>query len=128
MSHYESDNFSDHCPVSINLNIQAKYMPLSNGDNKRKALWHLANSGNLRKYKDHLNKLLSQLKLPWLALKCRNVTCKDIVHFKMINELHNVIERCCLDASVLSVPKSKPKRNKSIPGWSEHVKVARKTV
>ena len=45
----------------------------------------------------------------------------------MINELHNVIVRCCLDASFLSVPKGKPNKNKSIPGWSEHVKAARKT-
>ena len=36
MSQHESDNFSDHCPVSINLNIQTKYTPLSKGDNKRK--------------------------------------------------------------------------------------------
>ena len=50
-------------------------MPLCKGDNKRKALWHLANSGNLRKYKDLLKEFLSQVTLPYPALKCRNVMC-----------------------------------------------------
>ena len=31
------------------------------------------------------------------------------------------------DANFLSVPKGKSNRNKSIPGWSEHVNAARKT-
>ena len=123
---YESlfihNNFSDHIPVILELDINISYIQMTKNCRIRKTNWDKCNAENIDNYKSCIDNRLSKLDYNLNALSCRNVKCK--IHSEHIRYVYDSIIEICDDASNKYLPKTGDRQtNKnSIPGWNEKVK------
>ena len=117
---YSADNFSDHTPVSLQLDIEVRMSNISDVRNS-KLLWYVASNDDIEKYRHNVDIILHDIALPVDALYCRNPVC--VKHNDEIQILHDNIIDACLRASN-TIPKTNAvKPFKCVPGWSKAVKV-----
>ena len=118
------NNFSDHHPLMLKLNIDVKFHETYEREFKPGVAWHKCNDVNINAYKCTLDQLLLGIDPQNEALKCRNFKCKR--HTEYIQTLHNKIIECCCEASKKCLPHTSLKNNvngsKKVPGWNEYVK------
>ena len=128
VSCYESiflhNNFSDHIPLMLKLNIDVKFHETYEREFKPSVAWHKCNNRSIDTYKCKLDQLLLKINPQHDALKCRNYKCT--LHKNYIQTLYKELIECCCDASKKCLPhtslKNDNKRSKTIPGWNEYVK------
>ena len=128
VSCYESiflhNNFSDHIPLMLKLNIHVKFHETYEREFKPSVAWHKCNNRSIDTHKCKLDQLLLKINPQHDALKCRNYKCT--LHKNYIQTLYKELIECCCDASNNCLPhtslKNDNKRSKTIPGWNEYVK------
>jgi hypothetical protein len=118
---YESvnkgDNLSDHMPVCCYIDFQAIHNNPCENHTKPRVNWGKISQDDILKYRQTLDEILSNIKLPMSALTCNNALCQK--HKNDIDNLYNLICEACMVAgsSVCST-----RKNRSvIPGWNELV-------
>lgn len=122
---HDGNNMSDHCPVSVRLNIETNRQSGVNRvrqvtqTDEIKISWHNANANHLLQYKNSLDNLLGAIEVP-VDLMCNNLHCRN--HSRSINELYVRIIQACIEAGQRHLPKTKGSaRVNCIPGWNEAV-------
>ena len=119
---HSADNFSDHCPLLLQLKIPIIYSEKSIC--KEQTLnWDSVTKQQLYNYKSKLNDLLGKLKVPVHTINCTVNSCTNVDHIMQIQEFHDNIIECCLNAATDAVGfKAKNKLKKpAVPGWSSYV-------
>ena len=126
VSNYESyfihNNFSDHVPLYIKLNIDISYCPIIENSIPAKTSWRKCNANDVEYYKSYVDHELSKIEYDRKAMCCQNVKCK--IHSGQLNYVYDSIIDICKDSSDEFLPKSGnvQANNREIPGWNEQVK------
>ena len=112
------DNFSDHLPLHLSLNItistyEHKYVH----DNRQYIAWNTASKTNILKYERSLNKNLLELVPPFQAILCDNFTYTK--HCEELESYHDKLVNACLSASLHLVQKRSSKKHRIIPRWND---------
>ena len=112
--------YSDHVPVSLELDISTDYLCQSSNDNlmTAKPAWHKATEEQIINYKHVCEQKLRDITFDSNALFCNDVFCS--VHSSQINELYNNVIAATLDAASV-IPTSVSSPSKVIPGWNQYV-------
>ena len=127
-SQHDHDNFSDHCPVIMQINIPVVQFEVEKLSTSNHLLWHQPNKFPLNNYKSMLDSLLKGIKVPNCATKCNLLQCIDENHSVEINKFYNNIMQAYMKASEICIPqKGIGVSSKQIPGWSEHIEPYRQT-
>ena len=88
--------------------------------------WVKATTDDLNCYRDNLSSNLKSISIPYSALLCHDMKCKDCQHYDAINQYLNDITEACLSAGHSNIPySSSPINSGRIPGWSEEVEPLR---
>jgi exonuclease III len=119
---HDGDNLSDHALLSMNVNIpcQKEYINNNTSEAPAKPMWIKASSDEVEMYKIMLDNCLNEIQIPWDAVCCNNLACKNSTHSELLNEFHNDIVNACLAASEKHIPHSKSSSN-VIAGWTDDV-------
>ena len=118
---FQHNDFSDHFPVMLTLDINMKYHKTHKKEFKPSVAWYKCNNTNIESYKKNMDKLLLNVNPVQEALTCNNYKC--VIHREKIHELHKDIIDICSKASKACLPHtSGNKGNKILPGWNEYVK------
>ena len=126
---YGGDNLSDHCPLSLVVNVKSDVLNTRNSvcdlnaDNKGTLIsinWRKASAESLCDYKLTLDEYLHQVPIPWSAIKCTDVNCR--IHNENIEKFHNDLIQAAIYSSQISLPVKQSKTlSKCISGWKDHV-------
>ena len=122
---YESlfmvDDFSDHVPLKLELNININYFKEVPRSYVQSTAWEKCSLGQREEFVNTLNMLLLQINIHHEAITCKRVNCN--IHNESIRKLHNDIIRLCLEADkVLPKTSSKPVNNNIVAGWNDYVR------
>lgn len=123
---YESlfihNNFSEHIPVFLKLDINISYTQMAKDSRIRKTNWDKWDAETLENYKSCIDNRISQLNYNSDALSCQNIKCN--LHSDHISHLYDCMIEICDDASNKYLPKTGDIniKEKRIPGWNEKVK------
>ena len=118
---FQHNDFSDHFPVMLSLNIDVKYHETMKKEFTPCVAWHKCNDVNIESYRNKIDSLLLDVNPMHEALTCRNYKCS--MHKESINQLHRCIINICSEASKTCLPHSSgSKSRRTIPGWNEYVK------
>ena len=74
---HDGDNLSDHCALNVTLNIPVVYSDELTKCKTAQIDWKNAKQQNILDYKEELDDNLSRICIPWQALKCKNLYCKE---------------------------------------------------
>ena len=100
ISRYESmflvDDFSDHVPIKLALNIDVSHFEVVPKTYIQSTAWHKCTSLHKQEYVNELDKLLLQINIQSDAIRCTNVNCD--VHIDYIKSLYTDIVKFCLEA------------------------------
>ncbi len=122
---HDGDNLSDHsvlCMVLDSVNLSYEHVT---NEFTCKPRWSDASLENIQEYQHCLDAQLSPDLIPWEAINCVDYFCEK--HGSEIQTFHDNIIHACLDASTMTIPKSKIRdHGKCVPGWNEHVCELRK--
>ena len=121
-SHFMHNNFSDHVPIYLKLNISVSYSQVKENVIPAKTNWRKCTVNDVENYKTFVDNELSKIEYDHNAMVCQNVQCK--IHTEHLNYVYDRIIEICKDSSDQYLPKSgQPKTgNREIPGWNEYVK------
>ena len=122
---YETDfianNFSDHLPVLLQLNIDIDYHNMQKTPPNPGIAWEKCTQDNHEHYHKEIDSQIDDIDLSFDVFACSDYNCKchsgDLCawYIKLVNML--------LNASKVSLPTAGSKENtKVIPGWNELVK------
>ena len=115
---HEGDNLSDHSPIILGLAIPVDYTNNKTPQQcKSKSLWHRSTSVDKDYYKCCLDDSLTKLSIPIDALCCPVYGCSNVNHQEGIQQFHDDICTCLVNASVQAIHQSSTS-NKSVPGWN----------
>ena len=122
---YESlflvDDFSDHVPLKLELNINIMYLKEVPRAFVPTTVWQKCSLVHEQESVDTLDSLLLRVNIESESIKCKNVHCNN--HKDSISELYNDIIRYCLDADkVLPKTSSTQRQQNVVAGWNEYVK------
>ena len=118
---FQHNDFSDHFPVMLSLNIDVKYHETMKKEFTPCVAWHKCDDVNIASYRNKIDSLLLDVNPMHEALTCRNYKCS--MHKEYINQLHSNIINICSEASKTCLPHSSgSKSRRTIPGWNEYVK------
>ena len=123
---YESkllfDNFSDHHPLVISLNIDIKQHETTEREFKPRVAWPICKNTDKECNQNKLDRLLLSINPLNEVFMCKNHKCT--AHTANIHKIYADIISCCLEASDGSLPhtKNNSKNFTNMPGWIEHVK------
>ena len=118
------DNFSDHCPLVLSLEIDLQKYKASTINYKPRKKWSTANRKDIASYQMHMDDCLYNICLPIDCLQCSDLLCMNTCHRNSIHTLHDNIISAILSASD-EIPETKITR--IVPGWNEFVKEKRIT-
>ena len=118
------DNASDHIAIMTQLNINCGYFKNMPSNHVPKTTWYKASMGDIKMYKEELDKLLSNIYVSQDCIDCRNVWCND--HVQVIEHLYKDIVSACMTASKVIPSTGKSSNRKVIPGWKEYCETQRK--
>ena len=74
-SKYAPIDFSDHVPVSLELNINVDFFSETKRMNEPSTAWHKCTNDNLINYSDDLDRLLLRINIQHESLACNNIQC-----------------------------------------------------
>ena len=116
------NNFSDHFPIYLELNLDISYVQLPSFNITPKTNWRKCNNDCISKYKNEIESNLLNVIFNNDAITCRDVTCK--AHTDYIIYLYkSIIEICCRASDKwLPTSSSNVKKDKTLPGWNDHIK------
>ena len=118
---FQHNDFSDHFPVMLTLNINVNYQKTYKKEFKPSVAWHKCNDINIESYKKHMDKTLLKLNSMQEALTCKNYDCAT--HNENIFVLYKEIIEICNNASKACLPHTTGNKGSMIvPGWNEYVK------
>ena len=122
-------NWSSHNALMITF---ALTNPLSTHDCSRPAIkkqskWHKATAAEKENYRTTLTQMLNNIRPNPGVLTCVDKHCADQEHLFAIDNLCELIIRCCLDAAEQCIPQNRPTRAKAIVGWHDQVEHHRQT-
>ena len=118
---FQHNDFSDHFPVMLTLNINVNYQKTYKKEFKPSVAWHKCNDTNIESYKKHMDKTLLKLNPKQEALTCNNHKCTT--HSENIRVLYKEIIEICNNASKACLPHTTGNHgSKIVPGWNEYVK------
>ena len=122
---YESDflanNFSDHIPIVLQVNVDIDYHKMHNITARPNVAWHRCNDENLAQYEYEIDRLISETSLDFDVFACSDLDCK--LHKDKLCEWYSEVVRILLTASQSSLPMTSSRdKPKVIPGWNDIVK------
>ena len=129
---HSGSNLSDHSAIFMKLSINTTLNEeVIKSQSTKKPLWDNANANDIANYQSLLDQMLDTIELPIETLQCKNLSCNDAVHLKGIDILTTCILNCCTTASSTHIPhtqsSSRKAKEKTIPGWKEHVEPVHQT-
>ena len=125
INHYKSclcpDDFSDHVPISLNMNINIEYYSETVRSNVPSTAWHRCTGNQLLNFKDELDSLLLGLNIQHEALTCNDFNCTS--HKNAIAILHTQLVDVLLSCDT-NLPKTgvSSQTHNTVAGWNEYVK------
>ena len=121
VSIHEGDNLSDHCPISMRLNLDLENMPVVNQFNNNNIMldWSRATENDINSYQEKLDEHLLNINVPPDLVGCHDLTCTN--HNDSIEYLFHEIAQACFNASSQHVPRKPERQIRVIPGWNEIV-------
>ena len=122
---HRGDNLSDHDPVFLQLNLNSRFLSLTEHVSSARPAWYKADERDINSYKTALVNHLALIAVPVEAAICRNVMCTDPSHVSGINMYANQIIEACISATAVAIPKTCMHDPKRVPGWSEYVEPTR---
>ncbi|ELT91273.1 hypothetical protein CAPTEDRAFT_205811 [Capitella teleta] len=116
----DADNFSDHNPVLLSLDMitQLGRNPISH-DTSRLA-WHRSSDHNIMMYQQEVKRRLCLVDVPVEAVECNDFQCTQ--HAAAISEYYNQVMNVIQTSAKETIPMRK---KKSKAGWNEHVEPLR---
>ena len=119
------DDFSDHVPLKLELDINTNYDDEVSRAHTSSTAWHKCTSIQKQEYVQKLDNLLLQINIQHEAITCNKVNCTR--HNGFIEKLYHDIIKYCIAADDI-LPKTNPKQEKkdSVAGWNEYVSDNRK--
>ena len=118
---FQHNDFSDHFPVMLTLDINIKYQKTHKKEFKPSVAWHKCDETNIENYKENMDNSLMQINPMQDALTCTDYKC--IIHNEHIHQLHNKLIDICNKASKACLPHTSSNNyRKIVPGWNEYVK------
>ena len=118
---FQHNDFSDHFPVILTLDINMKYHKTHKKEFKPSVAWYKCNDANIENYQKDMDNSLLQVNPMHEALTCQNYKC--VSHKENIHVLYKEIISICKNSSKASLPHTANKKDsKIIPGWNEYVK------
>ena len=124
---HEVDNVSDHEPVCLSLDVEYLADNMKARSFEPKIAWHKASPDNLSAYRNMLRDQLASLHIPYSAVTCHDVFCKDPSHISALTEYINDMSNGCLLAAKHTVPVTSLRATRGhIPGWSEDIEPRRR--
>ena len=131
ISRYESlflvDDFSDHIPIKLALNINVCHYEVCPRTYIQSTAWHKCTSAQKQEYVNELDRLLLQINIQSDAIGCTNVNCD--VHTDCIKKLYTDIVKFCLEADLILPNTSSndnnnntDKKRENVAGWNEFVR------
>ena len=127
-SKHDGDNMSDHAIVSMVIDIPVTYYECGDNCNVKDTSlkWSDATASDIAYYVQCLDNLLSNVKIPWHAIHCKEYTC--VTHKQDINVYFESLICASIQAAKECIPSRKQKESKSnIPGWKMYVEEHRQT-
>jgi len=119
---HEVDNTSDHEPICLRLDGDHLTDNVKACSFEPKIAWHKANPDHLSACRKMLRDHLASLHVPFPAVMCRDVFCKDASHTTALTEYINNMSECCLLAAKHTIPVTLPRAERGhVPGWHEDV-------
>jgi len=88
-------NTSDHDPIVLHLNLPIPRFSFFKKQIRVKPAWNRATEGKLTDYSDNLRLNLDSSPLPFNALRCRDVNCRDAGHLAVINAYAEKLSASC---------------------------------
>jgi hypothetical protein len=122
---HRGDNLSDHDPVFLRLNLNSRFISLTEHVSSARSAWYKVDERAIDSYKTALVNHFALIAVPVEAAICRNVMCTDPSHVSGINTHANQIIEACISATSETIPKTCIHDPKRVPGWSEYVEPAR---
>ena len=91
--YHEVNNASDYEPICVKLNVDAEQYSTQPKSYVSKVAWYKAKQHNLDAYSRLLQDKLAKLDVPYSAVLCRNLNCKDDSHCCSLMEYTAAIYR-----------------------------------
>ena len=123
---HDVDNLSDHEPIYLHLKCDISRFNVQDRQFVPNIAWHKAKQDDLLAYSACLREALNGIKLPDVAVSCRNAHCKIKSHLSALKDYMDAICNACLHAADQCIPYTAPRAAKGkMPGWNELVEPAR---
>ena len=124
---HEVDNTSDHEPICLKLDVDHLVNIVKPRPFEPKIAWHKASPKNLATYANVLKQELASLYVPYSALMCHNILCKNASHNTALSEYITDVSNCCMRVAKLTLPVTSPRAARGhIPGCSADVEPKRR--
>ena len=119
-SKYAPSDFSDHTPVSLELDINVNYFSESKITNEPSTAWHKCTKDHKIDYSDNLDSLLLRINIQHESLTCNNIQCNR--HKDSIITLYTEICNSILSADECLPNTGNPTNTPNVvAGWNEFV-------
>ena len=125
ITRYESlfmvDDFSDHVPLKLELNVNIKYFKEIPRSFIQSTAWQKCSLGQKQEYVNILDRLLLQINIQHDVITCNIVNCN--MHNDCVRKLYTDIIHFCSEADkVLPKTSINSRENNIVAGWNEYVK------
>ena len=116
-----ANDFSDHTPVLLQLNIDIGYHSMHKIQARPNVAWHKCSEEDIDHYRYEMNRLIDENTLDFGVFACSDWDC--VHHKEQLCSWYNYLVNILLTASKESLPTTSFRENiKIIPGWNEIVK------
>ena len=115
--------FSDHVPVTMEIDINVVYQKVQDKVFEPKPAWYKASTEQIQKYKDDCENALKQISYNAEALTCTDKFCDK--HGGDIEQLYNNVINTVIDSAKV-IPTTTKRNHKTVPGWNQYVEDLKK--
>ena len=121
---HDGSNLSFHSPIIITLLINIDYSICAPKKHLPKPKWQESTEQELSDYANTLDGHLSNVSVPWEAVKCVNKSCTvNKQHCREIKQFHDSIISSCVEAGKQCIAyTSRPSKTRGLTGWNEIVR------
>ena len=119
---HEVDNCSDHDPVLLHLDIHVNRVSYIKRQYTAHPSWARAQGIHVDIYKCVLQSMLNNISIPYSALQCQDVFCRDNERITSLDLYAAQLTEACSKSAEATIPLTRPcGESGRIPGWSEFV-------